>query len=272
MNTYSATPERTVSRGGHSVFSRVIVGVDGSEAGFEACRQAARLVEPDGWLEIFSAVSLVEARQAGWSAARIADELWQEAGEAIERGKQIVGPRAESRLVNGPEFKSIVCELERKRATLIAIGTHGHSRFTEIMIGGVAGELLHSAPCPVLVARPPAAEALFPRAIVAGVDGSPQSDAALATARYLAQRFGAELRVVTALDGKGVDLARAQGQAPCVEQVDEPPVAALVEAGGNADMLVLGSRGLHGVRALGSVSERVAHRAPCSVLVVREPG
>jgi nucleotide-binding universal stress UspA family protein len=28
---------------------------------------------------------------------------------------------------------------------------------------------------------------------------------------------------------------------------------------------------LHGVAALGSVSERVAHRAPCSVLVVRRP-
>lgn len=34
-------------------------------------------------------------------------------------------------------------------------------------------------------------------------------------------------------------------------------------------LIVLGSRGLHGIRALGSVSERVAHRAPCSVLVVR---
>ena len=39
----------------------------------------------------------------------------------------------------------------------------------------------------------------------------------------------------------------------------------------DADLLVVGSRGLHGVRALGSVSERVAHRAPCSVLVVRLP-
>jgi nucleotide-binding universal stress UspA family protein len=272
MSTCSATPERTVSSGGHSVFARVVVGVDGSEAGFEACRQAARLVEPDGWLEIFSAVKLAEATRAGWSAARIADELWQEAGAAIEKGKEIVGTRAESRLVNGPEFRSIINELERKRATLIAVGTHGQSRVAEIMIGGIAGELLHGAPCSVLVARPPAAEGLFPRAVVAGVDGSPQSDAALATARYLAQRFAAELRVVTALGGKAVDLARAQWQAPCTEQVDQSPVAALVEAGGNADMLVLGSRGLHGIRALGSVSERVAHRAPCSVLVVREPG
>jgi nucleotide-binding universal stress UspA family protein len=29
-----------------------------------------------------------------------------------------------------------------------------------------------------------------------------------------------------------------------------------------ADLLVIGSRGLHGIAALGSVSERVAHQAP----------
>jgi len=34
---------------------------------------------------------------------------------------------------------------------------------------------------------------------------------------------------------------------------------------------VVGSRGLHGLQALGSVSERVAHEARCSTLIVREP-
>ena len=44
------------------------------------------------------------------------------------------------------------------------------------------------------------------------------------------------------------------------------PVPALTDV--DADLIVVGSRGFHGVRALGSVSERVAHRADCSVLVV----
>ena len=57
-----------------------------------------------------------------------------------------------------------------------------------------------------------------------------------------------------------------------VEAVDEHPVRALVDAGANADIVVVGSRGLHGLKALGSVSERVAHQAPCSVLVVRTRG
>jgi nucleotide-binding universal stress UspA family protein len=37
----------------------------------------------------------------------------------------------------------------------------------------------------------------------------------------------------------------------------------------DASLIVIGSRNVGGVRALGSVSERVVHEAPCSVLVVR---
>jgi nucleotide-binding universal stress UspA family protein len=55
------------------------------------------------------------------------------------------------------------------------------------------------------------------------------------------------------------------------EELLGEPVAALVAAAAGADLLVVGSRGLHGLKALGSVSERVAHEAGSSVLVVREP-
>ena len=46
---------------------------------------------------------------------------------------------------------------------------------------------------------------------------------------------------------------------------------AIVSATADADLVVVGSRGLHGLKALGSVSERVAHQARCSTIVVREP-
>jgi nucleotide-binding universal stress UspA family protein len=250
-----------------SVFARVVAGVDGSEPGFEAARQAARLVSADGWLEVFTAVYLVEANLAGWSAPRIRSELWQEAGEAVRNGAAIAGPRAESRLVNGPPLQSMMHELKEKEATLAVVGTHGHSRLSEIMIGGVAGELLHNAPCSICIARPPVAEALFPRAIVAGVDGSPESEAAGAAAGYLADRFAVPLKLVIALGGKDVDRDRAHGLGAI--EVTAHPLEALVESSKDADILVVGSRGLHGLKALGSVSERVAHHADCSVLVVR---
>jgi nucleotide-binding universal stress UspA family protein len=55
-----------------------------------------------------------------------------------------------------------------------------------------------------------------------------------------------------------------------LEWSEQQPVHALVEASAGADLLVLGSRGLHGLASLGSVSERVASRAHSSVLVVRD--
>ena len=48
---------------------------------------------------------------------------------------------------------------------------------------------------------------------------------------------------------------------------DAEPADAL--AAQDCDLVVVGSRGLHGLKSLGSVSERVAHRADSSVLVVR---
>jgi nucleotide-binding universal stress UspA family protein len=47
------------------------------------------------------------------------------------------------------------------------------------------------------------------------------------------------------------------------------PADALCARVTDVDLLVVGSRGLRGVHALGSVSEAVAHRSPASVLIVR---
>ena len=153
--------------------------------------------------------------------------------------------------------------------TLLVVGTHGHRRMTEILIGGVAGELLHSASCSVLVARRPAEPERFPRSIVVGVDGSAGSEDALHAAGQLARRFQVPMSVVTATQGDDVDLVRARRWSPEVETIDARPVDSLVAASGEVDLLVVGSRGRRGIQALGSVSERVAHNASCSVLVAR---
>ena len=112
----------------------------------------------------------------------------------------------------------------------------------------------------------------FPSRIVVGVDGSPESVAAYAEARRLAERFDAELWPVVAHGGKPVErrLVDLIVDSRREESPDEP-VGALLAAAADADLLVVGSRGLHGLRALGSVSERVAHQAHSSVLIVREP-
>jgi nucleotide-binding universal stress UspA family protein len=259
----------TESAKSESIFGRILVGVDGSEPGFEACRQAARLADPHASIEAVAVVHLADAIKVGVNAPRVADELEREAEAALDEAVRILGARARRRFVNGFVTAALLREIENTHSTLLVLGSHGHRRATEILIGGVAGELLHSAPCSVLIARPAGDTGRFPRSIVAGIDGSAAADSALQTAEQLATRFGVPLRVVTALRGKNVDLPHVRGRTPSVEEIDAHPVEALVALSRDSELHVVGSRGLHGFRALGSVSERVAHQAACSVLVVR---
>jgi nucleotide-binding universal stress UspA family protein len=165
-------------------------------------------------------------------------------------------------------WDALLQQVRRGRDTLVVVGSHGVSRARGILIGSTATEVLHKSPCSVLVTR---GEARIPRRIVVGVDGSPGSACAYAVARDLAERFGSHFRAIVDHGGKGVDmdLVRAITDGGRKETFHEP-VRALVGASGIVDLVVVGSRGLHGLRALGSVSERVAHQAECSVLVVRE--
>jgi nucleotide-binding universal stress UspA family protein len=136
------------------------------------------------------------------------------------------------------------------------------------VFGNVATAMLHQAPCAVLVARP-AEPDRFPRAIVVGYDGSATALQAATAADRIGERLAVPVRKIAATGGKPLTLERF----PWLEGLEwdeRSPVDALVGAAREADLLVVGSRGLHGLAALGSVSERVAHRAPCSVLVLRE--
>jgi nucleotide-binding universal stress UspA family protein len=246
--TVATAPEAVAA----TLFDRVLVGVDGSAAGLQAACQGARLVAPDGTLELAKAIYLIDANLQNWPQEQIDATLEREGRPALQAAAAVAGPRATTRLLNGPSKQALVEEAARTRATLIVVGSHGHSRLSEMLIGGVAGPLLHEAPCSVLIARPAASEALFPQSVIVGVDGSPASLAALAAGRSINTRFDAALRVVPAGDGSAVDV--------------------LTDASASADLVVVASRGLRGLSALGSVSERLAHRAHSSVLVVRPHG
>ena len=112
----------------------------------------------------------------------------------------------------------------------------------------------------------------FPGSIAAGVDGSVSSLAAAAVARELGERVGARVELVTANAAdtlEDCDVQAIEGNGISVSYRDAKPLDALLEAAQDVDLLVVGSRGLRGLQALGSVSDRVAHQAPCSVLVLR---
>lgn len=262
------TPASLEEATGQRVFGRVLAGIDGSEASRSAAVQAGRLVAPGGTLELVTAIYLIDANLQHWSKEQIEATLDREGGPWLADAAARVGSHATTRLLNGPAKQALLDQAIHSEATLIVVGTHEHSRLSEILIGGVTGPLLHEAPCAVLIARPAISELLFPLNIVVGVDGSPGSIAALAAGQYLSARFGVPLRAVLARRGE-VDIVHAELRAPQLEIVDDNAVDALVDAGASSDLVIVGSRGLHGLGALGSVSERVAHKARASVLVVR---
>lgn len=255
---------------GHEVFERIVCGVDGSPAGDEGLRQAIALRPPEGELAVVVVVDLAVAVQSGFQAARTAQRLEQEAEVARAAvAERIAGvPFTSVGVVHGRPVAALLAAAERRNAGLVVVGSHGQSRAVGILVGSVASEMLHRASCSVLVARRPADGTLWaPRTIVVGIDGSACAYQALSTARELSERFEAHVRVLACGDGLPQDELERVGER--VELDDRNPVDALVAAAATADLVVIGSRGLSGLRALGSVSERVAHRASSSVLVVR---
>jgi nucleotide-binding universal stress UspA family protein len=131
--------------------------------------------------------------------------------------------------------------------------------------------------------------------VVVGADDSSTAREAVMIAADVAQSGGAVLHIVTAYDPKSVRaddlpeelrfsamhpaeallrrlsvLVRERGLEPVVHAAEGDPVDAIVAVAESvdADLIVVGNRGMKGVRrVLGSVPNSVAHKAPCSVLI-----
>jgi nucleotide-binding universal stress UspA family protein len=139
--------------------------------------------------------------------------------------------------------------------------------------------------------------------ILVGVDGSEPAKKALEYASNLASKYGSELYIVNTTEefGDSVHLQRLEqhnsyvnevrGHSKTVLNESESKAKELgvtkiytIQQEGNAaekildiankkgvDTIVVGSRGLSAVKefVLGSVSNKIAHRAKCSVVIVR---
>jgi nucleotide-binding universal stress UspA family protein len=264
-----------LAAGAKGVFSRVLAGVDGSFESVEAARRAAILTEEDGQLTLLAVWEIPPAMVAttGFYGPYDVDTdtLRAEALENLVKAGEATSEQhpAVYKIARGNAAQALVAEVVKDRDSLIVVGSHGLARPVGIVAGSTATAVVHDAPCSVLVAR--FADEKFPRKIVVGIDGSPESAAAYAAARSLAKRFGAELWPVVAYGGEKIDKRLVEMIVDYHrEDLQDDPVSALLAASADADLLVVGSRGLHGLKALGSVSERVAHQADCSVLIVRE--
>src|ERR1035438_8594922 len=121
------------------------------------------------------------------------DSLLGEARAALDGVQREVAAFHESELHlrEGPPVHRLLDELRAEQATLVAVGSHRHSRAAGMALGSVATAMLHEAPCSVLIAHGSDAPALGAHAtdapdlgaVVVGFDGSGGARRALAVGR-----------------------------------------------------------------------------------------
>ena len=192
---------------------------------------------------------------------------------------------------------------ETEDADLLVVGTMHRSRLQRLTSADRAMQVLHGAPCAVAVAPDHLAYHRELRQIGVGIDGTPESEAALGLALELARLSAATLRLLAVageLYPAPADLAAGPGQGEIYRQVVDgrlqvardateaalrrcraegvraiddvrvgEPAAELSALSADCDLLVLGSRRWGPIRriALGATAERVIRDAQCPVLV-----
>jgi nucleotide-binding universal stress UspA family protein len=199
----------------------------------------------------------------------------------------------------------VLSEADAIDPDLIVVGSHGRSAFGRLILGSVSQKVLSEAHCSVRIARHRPYVDGSPVRIVIGVDGTPDSDAAVDVVASRNWPEGSSIRVIAAhglvdatipplgppmtpalqeaigvrwemLEKVCSDAAsrlRDAGLRVTSEVRDGTPVAELLECAREwgADSIFVGARGHRFLERflLGSVSAAIASRAHNSVEVVR---
>ncbi|MDT4910055.1 MAG: hypothetical protein QOI69_3296 [Pseudonocardiales bacterium] len=189
---------------------------------------------------------------------------------------------------------------ESANASLMVLGSRHRGGTGSVVLGSVSSAVAAQAACPVVVLRGPAGLAAEHAQVVVGVDGRPTSEKVLAFAFDYASRHSAPLHAVLCWHPDRLAEMKWRAQQPAPAEAEawlsealagwrerypdvtvhsgverQHPVDALVEASNGQDLLVVGSRGRHGLTGavLGSVSQGVLHHANCPVAVLHSaPG
>lgn len=292
---------------------RVVVGDDGSSQAKCAVRWAAREARRSGrGLTVLSVVDHGGSiggpgGPAHWSPDPAAEHANRVVAEGAEHARAAApGIDVTTRTAVG-SAAGVLVDASRT-ASLVVVGTRGHSALVDLAIGSVAAAVAAHAHCPVVVVRGPGDDVPGPaNPVVVGLDTSAGSRAALAFAAATAEDAGAPLTIVCAWNvraGNGWADAYATARAAdgstmrdeerrlVHETLDEavatvrwqhpgvqvttlmpegPAAAAIVGAEAEPGLVVVGTRGRGGFAGLllGSVSHSVVHAATRPVAIVR---
>lgn len=277
--------------------AEILVGYDGSDESRRALRWAAREAR-------LRKMPLTVCHVWHWPFAmppsgpeimetfRLMSEHMADSGAILARG-MAPGLSVKGKMVRGPVAETLLGL--SGEAQMLVVGHRGNEGFDDLLVGSVAAQLAAHAYCPLVVVRESPTMKEGP--VVAGVDGSPGSGAALAFTFEEAALRGLGVHLVcSAQDPDAIGGAAASPRdmearnqeaaarfertvAPWCEKypyvpvrtsfVMAPPRRALLSAAEEATLLVVGRRGHGDVRGLlGSVSQYMTHYAPCPVAIV----
>ena len=274
----TSTGSETAARPQEGPFEHIVCGVDGSRSAFEAVRQAGALAGIATTIEMVAVTYEVGSGPVDYALL-----THERAEQALHKATDLLKgtpARVVTRTLRGnPPWKALI--EQSQHADLLVIARHGHSRGGGMAYGSNATNLIHRGRIPLLVAAEPPSGQAFPGRILVAADGPGHPEDAVRVAGHIAAFAPDSDITLLRLDWsrRAKRPAIAQSIAEVTELVGTEPVEIIV--GGTpqrripeyaeregASLVVMGTRGLTGLHALRSVSERVAHEAPCSVLIV----
>jgi nucleotide-binding universal stress UspA family protein len=261
-------------------FKNVLVGVDGRRSGRDAIGLATQLIDDDGALT-FAHVHRDEATELAESHKLLERERANADVEAALISIASVSPG-----------HALHEQAEEQGADLLVVGSCSHGAFGRAMLGDDTRAALNGATCAVAIApfgydsHPPAIEK-----VGVAYDGSPESAAALATARELAASTGATIHALEVVSipsaaygglvaptlGESIDAMLQEASSRMKELRDVQgravyglPGEELATFGDEVDILLVGSRGYGPLRrmVIGSTSEYLERHARCALLVL----
>ena len=269
----------------------IVAGYDGSPGGGQALRWAAREAKArDTTLTV--CLAWTPDHMTLPTESDMCDLARQHGQEILARGlpyaESVLGPgRVRADPAGGPAAR-VLCE-RSGTADLVVVGARGHSQLPGLLLGSVAWQVAGHARGRVVVVRGewrPANQP--PGPVVVGADGSAAAQAAVAFAIEEAALRDVPLVAVCALadaPGKVGGAARMEedfSRLMTAREKEHPeitvlrqvafgaPRPALLAAAADAQILVVGSRGLDGLEgmSLGSVVGALVHHSPCPIAVV----
>nr|WP_042178588.1 universal stress protein [Kibdelosporangium sp. MJ126-NF4]CEL13277.1 Universal stress protein family [Kibdelosporangium sp. MJ126-NF4]CTQ98968.1 Universal stress protein family [Kibdelosporangium sp. MJ126-NF4] len=288
----------------------IVVGIDGSSAALAAARWAAREASARGLS--LALVHLQPDPNGRYQDEKISAAMRPALREQAEKWlraaitvacEEVPGLNPSIELRDAEVVTALV-EMSVD-AAMIVLGARGIGGFTGMLVGSTANSVVAGAVCPVAIVRtPPLGQRKTDGPVVVGVDGSRASEAAIEFAFEEASLRGCSLIAVhtwtevyldpelnvdriafdtTVLREREEELL-AQRLAGWQEKYPNVPVRRVVTKGrpvrvlldydDEAQLIVVGSRGLGGYHGmlLGSTSQALMHYTRTPLVVVRPEG